>query len=259
VSDGSQSVLPAIEEPEESARLAQLETALGVQFRNRALLQLSLVHRSLLREYPEAGLTSNERLEFLGDAIIGALVAKYLYDHLPEAQEGELTLVRTNLVRASTLGEWGARLQLDRFLKLGRSDETSHRRTRLLARTFEAVVGAMYADRGVRTVRLFLRPFIQGEMYRLRGGVALDPKSRLQQITQARFELVPAYTVLEMSGPGHDPTFTVKVQVGEVYQATALGRTKQEAEQAAARLALASLDTDERASPGAGAPVERPG
>lgn len=242
MSDAPGSVLPPIDEPDEAALLAELEIRLGVGFRNRGILQQSLVHRSLLREHPEAGLRSNERLEFLGDAIIGALVAKHLYDHLPDASEGELTLARTSLVRASTLGDWGAQLELDRYLKLGRSDETSNRRTRLLARTFEAVVGAIYADRGIRAVRRFLQPFVERELELHAGGLTLDPKSRLQQITQGQLDLIPNYTVVSVTGPGHDPTFTIRVQIGDRFAGTAVGRTKQEAEQAAARLALQSLD-----------------
>src|SRR5207237_403293 len=121
------------------AQLEELQQRLGVRFRNLALLDQALVHRSLLRDSAYGGHESNERLEFLGDAVIGALVARHLYDHLPTASEGELTLLRTWIVRASTLSEWAVSLDLQRFLRLGRSDEGSNRRTRLLASTFEAV------------------------------------------------------------------------------------------------------------------------
>lgn len=257
MSEAPESILPRVDEPEEAARLAELERRLGVPFHDRALLQQALVHRSLLREHPQAGLRSNERLEFLGDAIIGALVAKHLFDQLPDATEGELTLARTSLVRASTLGAWGTELELQRYLKLGRGDEASHRRTRLLARTFEAVVGAIYADRGVRTVRTFLQPLIDRELERLGGGLTLDAKSRLQQVTQGHFDLIPSYTVVEVTGPGHDPTFTVRVRIGDVFQGIGLGRTKQEAEQAAARLALASIDPSAAPSDGAAGAEEQ--
>lgn len=228
---------------EAATRLDELQQRLGVRFRNQALLEQALIHRSLLRENPDAAYQSNERLEFLGDAILGAIVARRLYDRFPDASEGELTLVRTWLVRASTLGEWGARLDLQRYLRLGRSDEGSHRRTRLLARTFEAVVGAMYADQGVRMVERFLRPFIVEELKRQPGSrPRLDAKSRLQQVTQSRFDVMPSYRVQGISGPGHDPTFTVEVRVGEEFRTMAQGGTKQEAEQAAARLALNALE-----------------
>jgi ribonuclease III len=229
--------------PAEAERLEELQQLLGLRFRNVALLEQSLVHRSLLRDQAIDGLQSNERLEFLGDAIIGYLVAGYLFERWPTASEGELTLMRTWLVRASTLGSWAAELDLARYLRLGRSDEGSKRRTRLLARTFEAVVGAIYADQGIRAVGKFLRPFVVRECRRFPDGrLRLDAKSRLQQVTQSRFDLMPLYTVLNVVGPGHDPTFSVEVKVGDEFQAVAEGGTKQEAEQAAARLALDQLD-----------------
>lgn len=232
----------AMSDPDK-ARLDELQARLGVEFRDPEILAQALIHRSVLRDNPDSGLQSNERLEFLGDAIIGALVAKHLYDHLPAASEGELTLVRTNLVRASTLGAWGGSLRLHEFLRLGRSDESTHRRTRLLARTFEAVVGAIYADQGVRGVSKFLRPFISAELKRQAPGrPRLDAKSRLQQVSQARFDQIPRYAILSVVGPGHDPTFTVEVTIGEHFRGTATGGTKQEAEQAAAGVALETLD-----------------
>jgi ribonuclease III len=228
--------------------LDELQQRLGVRFKRVELLEQAFIHRSLLRENGGEAWRSNERLEFLGDAIIGAIVARYLYERLPEATEGELTLLRTWLVRGTTLAEWAAALDLERHLRLGRSDERSGRRTRLLARTFEAVVGAVYADSGIRGAEKVLRPFIMAE-FRRRGHVRpeLDAKSRLQQVTQGRFDLVPAYTVQQVTGPGHDPTFTVEVRVGGEFVATAAGGTKQEAEQAAARLALESLDVPDTA------------
>ncbi len=228
---------------DQAARLQELQQRLGVKFRDSSLLEQSLIHRSLLRELTYQGHQSNERLEFLGDAIIGAVVARYLYGRLPHASEGELTLLRTWLVRASTLAEWAASLDLDRYLRLGKSDEGGKRRTRLLARTFESVVGAIYADQGIRGVSKFLKPFIAREFHlRAQALSQLDAKSRLQQITQSRFDLVPKYTVKNVTGPGHDPTFTVEVRLGSEFVTVAEGGTKQEAEQAAARVALEALE-----------------
>jgi ribonuclease-3 len=223
-------------------QLAELQTRLGVTFRQPALLEQALIHRSLLRDPQFADRQSNERLEFLGDAIIGAFVTCYLYEQMPEASEGDLTLLRTWLVRASTLGQWGASLDLNRYLRLGRTDESSKRRSRLLARTFEAVVGAIFADQGIRAAHKFLRPFVTREFkQRARHATHLDAKSRLQQVTQSQFDLTPVYSVLDVSGPGHDPTFLVEVAIGHVLSARASGGTKQEAEQAAALRALEQL------------------
>ena len=228
---------------DDGAPLRELQERLGIQFRRPELLEQALVHRSLLRDQPDAAHLSNERLEFLGDAVIGQVVALYLYNQLPLASEGELTLLRTWLVRASTLGAWGGELELHQYLRLGRGDEAGARRTRLLARTFEAVVGAIYADQGLRSVERFLRPYIKRELKQhLEGRPRLDPKSRLQQVTQSRFELVPTYSVESVTGPGHDPTFTVVVIIGEHFRGTAQGGTKQQAEQAAASLALEAIE-----------------
>ena len=223
--------------------LEALEARLGVRFTNSCLLAQALVNRSLLREPGYEGRESNERLEFLGDAIIGAVVARFLYEKLPNATEGELTLLRTWFVRASTLADWARRIELEHFIRLGRSDETTSRRTKLLARTFEAVVGAIYIDRGVRGVTAFLKPFVVRE-FKIQSAERprLDAKSRLQQVSQGLFEAIPAYRVTEVTGPGHDPSFTVEVRVGAALTRTGVGRTKQEAEQAAAQSALEELD-----------------
>ncbi|MCC7107230.1 MAG: ribonuclease 3 [Chloroflexi bacterium] len=171
-------------------------------------------------------------------------MARYLYDRLPAATEGDLTLLRTWLVRASTLADWARELELDTFVRLGRSDESTSRRTKLMARTFEAVVGAIYLERGVRGVTAFLRPFVTRELKtRFAGPTPLDAKSRLQQVSQSRFEEVPTYHVVEVTGPGHDPWFTVEVRVGPSLVRAGTGGTKQEAEQAAASQALEDLET----------------
>jgi ribonuclease-3 len=223
-------------------QLLELQQRLGVQFKDLRVLEQALIHRSLLRDLGVDSGQSNERLEFLGDAILGAIVARQLFDRFPNASEGNLTLLRTWLVRASTLGEWARSLELERYLRLGKSDEGGSRRTRLLARTFEAVVGAIYVDQGFRGVRKFLRPFIERELRsRPDDRPVLDAKSRLQQVTQSRYGQVPVYDLRSVVGPGHDPLFTVEVLVGEHYRATAQGRTKQAAEQAAAQLALEAL------------------
>jgi ribonuclease-3 len=243
-----------------ASQLQDLQQRLGVQFKDLRTLEQALVHRSLLRDLGVHSGQSNERLEFLGDAILGAIVARQLYDRLPNASEGDLTLLRTWLVRATTLGEWARTLELERYLRLGKSDEGGSRRTRLLARTFEAVVGAIYVDQGFRGVRKFLRPFIERELRaRPQDRPELDAKSRLQQVTQSRFGLVPVYDLQAVVGPGHDPLFTVEVQVGGHSRATAEGRTKQAAEQAAARLVLDALEAQSSGAPDPnGSPLDAP-
>jgi ribonuclease-3 len=232
--------------PELHSRLATLERRLGVRFRNRSLLFHALIHRSAANERPELQLASNERLEFLGDAILGAVVADRLFHAFPEADEGTLTIMRASLVREASLAAWARAVDLGAYLVLGRGEEIAGVRERdgPLARTFEAVVGAIYLDgkgRGWTRVGRFLDRFIGPELAGLpQGRPLLDAKSRLQQRTQAEHDTVPAYRVVEVTGPQHSPTFTVEVLIGGQVVARGSGRSKQAAEQAAAELALAT-------------------
>lgn len=221
-----------------------LAAALGLSVRSPDLLAQALVHRSALNEAPEVGLASNERLEFLGDAIIGYLAAQYLYFTYPEFSEGEMTTVRAALVRADTLARWAQSLDLGRHLRLGRGEEASGGRTRrtLLASAFEAVVAAVALDQGLEAARLVLMRFLEPECRKVVAGqTAKDAKSRLQEAMQSLRQVTPTYRVAETLGPDHDRTFVVEVLADEDVLARASGPSKQEAEQAAAREALARL------------------
>ena len=235
--------VPAAQEP----RLAELERRLRVRFHDRGLLFHALIHRSAVNERTDLQLTSNERLEFLGDAILGAVVAERLFSAFPEASEGVLTVTRASLVRASTLAAWARGIDLGQYLLLGRGEEIGGGRERdtLLASAFEAVVGAMYLDRGLRRVATFLERFIAPELVRAPNErPMLDAKSRLQQRSQAERDAVPRYQVVEIAGPQHSPTFTVEVSIAGRVAARGSGRSKQAAEQAAAQMALASWAED---------------
>jgi ribonuclease-3 len=249
--------LPSLPSPAQEARVAALERALRVRFRDRRLLYLALVHRSALNEHPALQLRSNERLEFLGDAVLGVIVGEHLYALFPAATEGVLTMKRAALVRESTLAEWARSIRLGEYLVLGRGEELGGARDRngLLASTFEAVVGAMYLDRGLKRVAQFLTPFVTAELARATDQSALDAKSRLQQLSQSAGAL-PRYRVLAVTGPQHNPTFTVEVQVAGQVVAQGSGRSKQTAEQAAAEAALARWDA---AAPPASEPPPPPG
>lgn len=225
--------------------LPALERALGLRFHDRGMLRAGLVHKSFVNERPELGLTSNERLEFLGDAILGAVAAHLLYERYPSASEGDLTVLRAGLVRQSTLASWAHKIDLGEHVLLGKGEESGGGRERdaLLARAFEAVVGAIYLDLGYDCAAQALRPFLLGEPELAgEGKPALDAKSRLQQLSQARFDAMPEYQVVEVQGPGHSPTFTVEVVAGPAVRAAGSGRTKQAAQQAAAQAALEQLE-----------------
>src|SRR5919108_4819483 len=210
-----------------------LSRTLGYCFRDPSLLQSALVHTSYVNERPGRGLESNERLEFLGDAVLGVVVAHRLYDLRPESPEGELTVLRAWLVRQSTLARWARQLGLGPHLMLGRGEARGGGRDRpaLLARGFEALVGSIFLDGGLDAARDVLLPFIDRE---IKTGFSpqrvVDAKSRLQQVTQARFEQTPVYNLVDHSGPGHAPLFVVEVHVGPEISARGSGHSKRAAQ-----------------------------
>jgi ribonuclease-3 len=227
------------------ASLASLQTSLNYTFGDPALLQVALVHTSYVNERPGRFSSSNERLEFLGDAVLGIVVAHRLFQALPDSPEGELTVLRAWLVRQSTLARWSRQVGLGPHLLLGRGEARGGGRERpaLLARAFEAVIGAIYLDGGLSAARDFLLPLVDQEV---RVGYSpqrvVDAKSRLQQVTQARFESTPVYALVEHSGPGHAPVFVIEVQAGPDVTARGTGHSKRAAQQAAAHAALRLLN-----------------
>jgi ribonuclease-3 len=227
---------------------APVTQSLGYTFNDPALLQQALVHTSYVNERPGRGLESNERLEFLGDAVLGVVVAHRLYELRPEAAEGELTVLRAWLVRQSTLARWARQMNLGPLLLLGRGESRGGGRDRpaLLARGFESLIGAIYLDGGLDAVRSALLPLVDRE---IRTGASpqrvVDAKSRLQQVTQARFESTPIYNLVEHTGPGHSPLFVVEVRAGPEIAARGSGHSKRAAQQAAAHAALQQLQIEE--------------
>jgi ribonuclease-3 len=222
-----------------------LETRLALKFKNRDLLKQALIHTSYLNENPGIGLGSNERLEFLGDAALGIVVAHQLYAEYPDVDEGKLTELRAHLVRRDTLARTAARFDLGEYLQLGRGEEAAggRRRPTNLARAYEAVVGAIFLDGGIAKVRSFVRRSLREEFTKLReSGMPYDPKSRLQEVIQSRWQTTPSYRLLKTEGPDHARRFTVQVMVGGRSLGTGEGRSKQMAEKEAAQNALNQLD-----------------
>ena len=234
-------------EPSNSA-LSVLNSTLGYVFRDPALLQAALIHTSYVNERPGRGLESNERLEFLGDAVLGVVAAHRLYEARPRSAEGELTVLRAWLVRQSTLARWARQVALGPHLLLGRGEARGGGRDRpaLLSRGFEALIGSIYLDGGLDAARQVLLPFIDQE---IQSGFSpqrvVDAKSRLQQVTQARFDQTPVYNMVDHSGPGHAPMFVVEVKAGPAIVARGSGHSKRAAQQAAAHAALQQLDVTE--------------
>ncbi|MFI5273281.1 MAG: ribonuclease III [Ktedonobacterales bacterium] len=221
--------------------LAPLEASIGHRFATRQLLLDALTHRSYAYEYAAPDVVSNERLEFLGDAVLGLIASDLLYARFPQAPEGELTTLRAALVRASALATLARAVELGPYLRLGRGEETTGGRERelLLARAMEALIGAVYRDAGLETTRQMLDPLLDGELARVLAQRQMkDDKSLLQERAQAHLGVTPVYRVAAEEGPSHNRSFTVEVLLGERVIGSGLGRSKRQAEQAAAHDAL---------------------
>ncbi len=218
-----------------------LEETLGIHFKNPDLLKLALTHRSYIYESAGEGLSSNERLEFLGDAILAFISADYLYRAFPDLSEGELSDLRASLVRGVTLATLASEIELGNFLLMGKGEQSSGGSQRVLASAFEAVLGAMYLDQGIETVQRFLMPRIEPLARNIVSNKLFkDQKSLFQEQAQAHVGITPSYRLVSQEGPSHNREFTVEVLLGDQVAGMGQGRNKQAAEQEAARSALMS-------------------
>ena len=226
-------------------RLNELEAAVGVRFNDRALLQRAFVHRSYLHEADEeTELQDNQRLEFLGDAVLSFIVSELLFRRYPERREGDLTNLRSALVKRETLSRFSKELRLGDYLLLGRGEEENGGRGRhtTLCDTYEAFIGALYLDQGSAALRKFLEPRLMAEVDRVaQHALTKDPKSRLQEWLQAAKGQTPRYKTVHTEGPDHARLFTRQVTIGKQPIGVGQGQSKQEAEQAAAAMALFRL------------------
>ena len=222
----------------------KIEKILQLRFKNPDLLENAFVHRSYLNEDPDFPFPSNERLEFLGDAVLEQIVSNFLYHRFPALSEGELTALRAALVRTESLAEEARRLGLGKKLLLSKGEEAGGGRNNpyLLANTFEAVVGALYLDQGPKATEKFVtRELLYKAEELLQMGIK-DPKSRLQEITQARFGVTPTYRILKEWGPAHDHRFRSGAYLKNKLIGEGEGKSKKEAEEKAARAALQRLE-----------------
>jgi ribonuclease-3 len=226
--------------PEPPAQLAQ---RLGIHFANASLLSRALTHRSYLNENTNA-IEDNERLEFLGDAVLDFVVGAWVYHRCPEMAEGDLTRLRSALVRNEQLAEFARELQLGRGLRMGRGEAVSGGRERdgVLGAVFEAVIGALYLDGGLASVEEFMEPLLEGvrERVMLRAEI-YDPKSRFQEWAQSEKLGTPRYVTTGASGPDHARIFEVEVRIKDQAYGKGSGPSKQIAAQIAAQTALEAL------------------
>lgn len=219
-----------------------LQEKIGVTFRDKALVERAFIHRSYLNEHPKLGLEHNERLEFLGDAVLELVVTDYLYRNYSNP-EGDLTNWRSALVKTESLSAVADGLSLGEHLRLSRGEAKGNARSRALihANVVEALIGALYLDQGYEAARAFIDTHIVSRLETiLKEGSWIDPKSRFQELAQEHEGVTPAYRVIEESGPDHDKLFVVGVYVGKKRCGQGQGSSKQAAQQAAAANALKS-------------------
>ncbi len=209
-------------------------------FKNKSLLDLALTHRSWVNEH-KGERSSNERLEFLGDAILEFVASKEIYDQFPDKEEGYLTVLRANLVNTAALAAVAKKLDLgtELFLSKGEVDGGGRTNTSLLADTIEAIIGAIFIDRGLTDAEKFIKDYLLSEVTKTASEPLKDSKSQLQEIVQSKGLPAPKYRVSEESGPDHNKNFVIEVIIKGKAWGTGIGKSKGEAEQEAARQVLA--------------------
>ncbi len=223
-----------------------LEKRIGVKFKNQDLLKQSVVHRSYLNEHPSFHLHHNERLEFLGDAVLEIVVTEFLFQNFPETPEGDLTNWRASLVNSKMLAQIAQEIELEEFLYLSKGeskDNNSKARQYILANAVEALIGAIYLDQGIEPSGKFVLKVIVSKLDNIiKNRLYLDPKSRFQESAQEKLKITPHYKVLSESGPDHAKTFVVGLYLDDELVSTGEGTSKQEAQIVAAEKGLEEKD-----------------
>ena len=217
-------------------RFKDLEKNIGVEFKDETILETALTHRSYLNEHRDIP-ENNERLEFLGDAVLELIVSDFLFHTYPDRPEGDLTSFRSALVRTDSLAHSARDLEVGKYLRMSKGEEDSGGRDKdyLLANTFEAILGAIYLDHGYSTCQEFISKVLFPKIeqiveYRL----DIDSKTRMQELSQSVFKLTPTYEVIKEEGPDHNKIFTVVVKLEDKVVGTGQGSSKQRAEEQAA-------------------------
>lgn len=221
--------------------LSDKERLVGVSFNDKQLLTQAFTHRSYINENRGTKMQHNERLEFLGDAVLELATTEFLYERFPNRNEGELTAIRAALVNTITLSEVASELNFNSELLLSKGErkDTGRARQAILANTFEAVIGAIYLDQGFESARAFIAKNLLPRTERIvEEGLWVDAKSKFQEKAQEHMGATPVYQTLNEAGPDHDKQFTVGLFVQDKKIASGTGKSKQDAEQAAAREAL---------------------
>lgn len=223
----------------------EIERSFGYSFRDSSLLAEALTHRSYANEYNSEDLPDNERLEFLGDAVLDLIISEYLLMALPDSPEGELTRIRAEVVALPSLARLAKSLNIGSALLLGKGEERSGGREKssLLADAVESLIGAIFIDGGFDAVKDVVLPLFVPLLRKASSVEGQDFKSRLQELLQGSHRDLPVYELFETSGPAHERTYHVNVLIDKQIRGTGQGRTKKAAEQAAAEAALSVLDS----------------
>ena len=220
---------------------SEFEKNIGVVFNNKALLRQAFVHRSYLNENRKTNLEHNERLEFLGDAVLELIVTAHLYEKYPDYNEGEMTALRSALVNANTMAEAANKIKMNDFMLLSRGEakDTGRARQYILANAIEALIGAIFIDQGYQMAEKFVGENLFPLLPKIiKEGFWMDAKSRFQERAQEIVGITPVYETLKEIGPDHDKHFTIGVFLGKEKMAEGGGKSKQDAEQAAASAGL---------------------
>jgi ribonuclease-3 len=225
------------------ASFSELQASLGIHFHNEALLRQAFTHSSYVNEHQRKNHQDNERLEYLGDAVLQLIISQYLYRRTPPMSEGEMTKLRASIVCEPSLVHFAESLQFSRYILLGKGEELTGGRTRpaLLADVFEAFVGALYLDQGLEVVQSFFDRHVIPKIERGEFSVAMDYKSALQEFIQQENHGELHYDILEERGPAHNREFVSEVHLNGKRLGLGKGRSKKEAEQKAAEEALRNL------------------
>lgn len=225
--------------------LSILEETIGIQFKEKKLLQNVFVHRSYLNEHRTFELPSNEKFEFLGDSVLSLATSIYLYHNYPNLGEGDYTDIKASIVRTESLANAAEELKLGDYLLLSHGEEKGGGRTKIniLADAFEALIASIFIDQGFETAFSFIEKNLFKDKldHIVKNKLYLSPKSHLQEITQAQFKNLPNYEIVESTGPEHKKNFTVAVFVNNNKLAEASGKSKKQAEENAAQIALEKL------------------
>jgi ribonuclease-3 len=239
-------------QPERKKELQLFERHADIRFRELEALNQAFTHRSYANTISETAL-NNERLEFLGDSVLGLVVSEYLYETLPDQPEGELARIKSFVVSEASLSDISKRLRVDNFILIGKGEEYSGGRSKkaILADSLEAIIGSYFLDSGFMPARKFVHRILIPEINKvLENRHAKDYKTLLQELVQKRMRTYPRYKVVQKSGPDHDKTFTIDVVIADRSYGPGKGKNKKEAEQEAARIAYTSLQEREKPQKG---------